>query len=326
MIGKVTIGKSFGGICQYVFGEDKQAEVLATEGVRDTSAERMAADFNAQRELNPQLGKAVMHVALAWPAEETAQLSNDRMRELARAYLQEMKVDAANTQWALVRHKDQEHPHAHLIVNRVDNDGATVSDQHNYRNSMEACRRLEKQYGLVSAQEVSQDNRRAQREELPERAAAKLYVQDAMSRHLPHATSTEELTEAMQRDGIGVKATYQKGKLQAVVFEYEGQHLKGSELGRAYSGNKLAETIEAQRDQVQQQRAELSTAGQAYGQHRMELDLEAFGREYGAQKQQAEREQAEKAQKQAQERTLSQQTPKPPQPSIGRGGGYEMGG
>jgi predicted MPP superfamily phosphohydrolase len=326
MIGKVTIGKSFGGICRYVFGEDKQAEVLEAEGVRGTSAERMAADFNAQRELNPQLGKAVMHVALAWPAEETGQLSNERMSELARAYLKEMKVDADKTQWALVRHKDQDHPHAHLIVNRVDNDGATVSDQHNYRKSAEACRKLEKEYGLLSAQEVSQDNRRAQREELPARAAAKLYVQDAMSRHLPHAVSTEELTEALQRDGIGVKATYQKGQLQAVVFAYEGQHLKGSELSRAYSGNKLAETIEAQRDQVQQQRAALSTAGQAYGQHRLALDLEAFGREYGAQKPQAEREQTEKEQKQAQERTLSQQTPKPSRPSIGRGGGYEMGG
>ncbi len=324
MIGKVKIGKSFGGICQYVFSEDKQAEVLAAEGVRGTSAERMAADFNAQRELNPALGRAVMHVALAWqPGEE---LSNDRMTELARAYLKEMKVAADNTQWALVRHKDQAHPHAHLIVNRVDNDGATVSDQHNYRHSAEACRKLEKQYGLVSAQEVSQDNRRAVREELPARAAAKLYVQDALSRHLPHATSPEELIEALQRDGVGVQATYQKGKLQAVVFAHEGQHLKGSELGRAYSGNNLAKTIEAQREQVQQQRAELSTAGQQYGQHRVALDLEAFGREYAAQKQQAEREQAEKAQKQAQERTAPQQTPKSPRPSIGRGGGYEMGG
>lgn len=320
MIGKVKIGKSFGGICRYVFGEEKGAEVLVSEGVRGTSAAHMAADFNAQRELNPNLGKAVMHVALAWPAEEKEQLSNERMEEIARAYLKAMKVDPEGTQWALVRHRDQAHPHAHLIVNRVANDGATISDQHNYRNSLEACRKLEKQYGLVSAQEVSQDNRRAVREQLPERAAAKLYVQDALSRHLPHATSTEELTAALQRDGIGVQATYQKGKLQAVVFEHAGQHLKGSELGRGYSGNNLAKTLDAQRDQVQQQRAELSTAGQQYGQHRLELELEAFGREYAAQKQQAEKEQ-----KQAQERTAPQQTPKPPRPTIERGGGYGIG-
>lgn len=325
MIGKVKIGKSFGGICRYVFGEEKNSLVLVSEGVRGDSAAHMAADFNAQRDLNPNLGRAVMHVALAWPAEEKEQLSNDVMAEIARAYLKEMKVDAGNTQWALVRHQDQDHPHAHLIVNRVDNDGATISDQHNYRNSLEACRKLEKQYGLVSAQQVSQDNRRAVREQLPERAAAKLYVQDALSRHLPYATSPEELMEALQRDGIGVQTSYQQGKLQAVVFEHGGQYLKGSEVGRAYSGNNLAKTLAAQHEQVQQQRAELSTAGEQYGQHRLELDLEAFGREYAAQKQQAEREQAEKAQQQAPERTSPQQTPEPSQPRIKRSGGYSIG-
>ncbi|RSK38205.1 hypothetical protein EI293_21955 [Hymenobacter perfusus] len=321
MIGKVKIGKSFGGICQYVFGEEKGSEVLATEGVRGNSAAHMAADFNAQRELNPNLGKAVMHVALAWPAEEKEQLSNARMEEIARAYLQAMKVDPEGTQWALIRHRDQDHPHAHLIVNRVDNEGATISDQHNYRNSLEACRQLEKQYGLVSAQQVSQDNRRAVREQLPERAAAKLYVQDALSRHLPHVTSAEELTAALQRDGIGVQATYQKERLQAVVFEHEGHYLKGSEVGRAYSGNNLAKTLEAQQAQVQQQRAEVSAAGQQYGQLRLELELEAFGQQYAAQKRQAE--QAEKLP--TQERPRLEQTPNTPRPTIERrGGGFEI--
>ena len=319
MIGKVKIGKSFGGICRYVFGEEKGAEVLAAEGVRGTSAEAMAADFNAQRELNPQLGRAVMHVALAWPATEQ-ELSNDQLTKLARAYLREMKIDPEGTQWALVRHRDQAHPHAHLLVNRVDNEGATVSDQHNYRNSAEACRQLEKQYGLVSAQAVSQDNRRAVREELPARAAAKLYVQDALSRHLPHATSTEELTAAMQWDGVGVQATYQQGKLQAIVFEHSGQYLKGSEVGRAYSGNNLAKTITAQREQVQQLRGELGAAGEQVGQHRLAEELEAFGQAYAAQKQQAE-----KAERQAQERQAAQQTPKPPRPPLERSGGYGIG-
>jgi hypothetical protein len=48
--------------------------------------------------------------------------------------------------------------------------------------------------------------------------------------------------------------------------------------------------------------------------------LEAFGREYAAQKQQAE-----KAEKQAQERTSPQQTPKPRLPTVERGGGYGIG-
>lgn len=301
MIGKIKISNraSFGPICAYVVGEEKEAEVLATHGVRGTSAAHMAADFDTQRALNPALGRAVMHVALAWPAEEK-QMSNELMLTLTQAWMKEMKIDAAGTQWSLTRHHETSHPHGHLILNRVDNEGGTVSDQHNYRNSMDACRKLEKQYGLVSAPEVGQDKRRAVREQLPARDAAKLYVQDALSRHLPQVTSPAELVKALQRDGIGVQTNYQKQRLQAVVFEYEGHYLKGSELGRSYSGNNLAKTIEAQRDQVQQQHAAVSVAGAQYGQFGAEL--EAFGQAYGAHKQQAE-----DAVRRAQERQAQEQ-------------------
>jgi len=345
-------------MCAYVSGEDKKAEVLATEGVRGTSAAHMAEDFNAQRELNPNLGRAVMHVALAWPAAEK-EMSNELMLELTRAWMKEMKIDAQGTQWSLTRHNGTNHPHGHLIINRVDNQGLTISDQHNYRNSMEACRTLEKQYGLVNAKEAGQDNRRAKREQLPERAAARLYMQDSESRHKPHAASIEELLAAMKRDGINAQPTYQKGKLQAVVFEYQGHFVKGSELGRECSGNNLAKTIDAQRERVLGQRGVLSAIGQQYGQFGAEL--EAFGQAYAAQKEQAERDRkqaqeqqqkerveqaaqqaaqqlAEKAARQAAQRTnekadnqapdprprIALPGPKLPEPTIERDGGIEM--
>lgn len=319
MIGEIKISRSktFDAMCAYVSGEDKKAEVLATEGVRGTSGADMAADFNAQRERNPNLGRAVMHVALAWPAAEK-EMSNELMLELTRAWMKEMKIDAQGTQWSLTRHNGTNHPHGHLIINRVDNQGVTISDQHNYRNSVEACRTLEKQYGLINAKEVGQDKRRAMREQLPARAAAKLYMQDSESRHKPHAASIEELLAAMKRDGINAQPTYQKGKLQAVVFEYQGQFVKGSELGRECSGNKLAEAIDAQRERVLEQRAEVTMAGQQYGQHRMELDLESFGQEYAAQQQ------ANKMERQDRERLNSQPTLKPILPIIERSGGIEM--
>ena len=66
-------------MCAYVGGEAKEAEVLAAHGVRDTSFAHMAEDFDAQRALNPRLGRAVMHVALAWPPEEKEKMSNALM-------------------------------------------------------------------------------------------------------------------------------------------------------------------------------------------------------------------------------------------------------
>jgi hypothetical protein len=312
MIGEILISdkKSFGPMCTYVGGGAKEAEVLAAHGVRDTSFAHMAEDFDAQRALNPRLGRAVMHVALAWPPEEKA-MSNELMLELTRAWMKEMKIDAENTQWSLTRHNNTKHPHGHLIINRVANDGSTISDKKDYDKSVDACRKLEKQYGLVNAKEAGQDTRRAKREELPKREAAKLYVQDSESRHKPPAASVEELFAAMKRDGINAQATYQKGKLQAVVFEYQGHYFKGSELGRECSGNNLAKTIDAQRDSVLAQRAAVGAATQRVGQ--INAGLKAFLQPYGARKQanekaaqqaQVQKQADEKAEREAKERQL----------------------
>ena len=300
MIGEILISNnpSFDHICAYVAREEKEGEILAVNGVRDTSAADMAEDFDVQRELRPKLGRAVMHVALAWPPEEKA-MSNALMLELTLAWMKEMKIDPENTQWSLTRHSDKKHPHGHLIINRVDNDGAVVSDQKNYDKSMAACRKLEKQYGLVNAKEAGQDSRRAAPEKLKGRDVLKLYVQDSESRQKPLAAWPQEMLAGMKADGIKSQATYgPDGKLRNVVYEYQGHHFKGSELGRECSGGNVAKTIDAQRDTVLAARVVLGQFAQQYGQ--VGAELGTFFVEYGEQKQANEKtEKAEKAEKQA---------------------------
>ena len=44
-------------------------------------------------------------------------LTDERMRELAAAYMECMGI--ADTQYIVARHNDTEHPHLHIIYNRV---------------------------------------------------------------------------------------------------------------------------------------------------------------------------------------------------------------
>ena len=288
MVGEILISNnpSFAHICAYVAREEKEGEILAVNGVRDTSAADMAEDFDVQRELRPKLGRAVMHVALAWAPEEKG-MSNELMLELTRAWMKEMKIDPENTQWSLTRHSDKKHPHGHLIINRVDNDGAVVSDQKNFDKSVAACRKLEKQYGLVNAREAGMDTRRAANEALPPeklkgREVSKLYVQSSESRHKPLAAWPQEMLADMKADGIKSQATYgPDGKLRTVVYEYNGHHFKGSELGRECSGGHVAKAIDEQRDSLLAQRTAVSAAVQQVGQ--VEEGLETFFADFGAQ-------------------------------------------
>jgi hypothetical protein len=257
MIAKIIRHSSFVEPCFYALkGDLKRPEVLAVNGVRMSSAGEMAADFELQRGTRPGLRQAVEHIALAWLPQETEKLTNEVMGRAAMLYLEERGIDPATTQWALVRHHDQEHPHCHLLLNRVTDDKQVLPDKHSHLRSAEACRKVEAAMGFEDAAQLgaAAKLREAVEGKVPtdvaERVQCKDLLRKALERHLPTTTTVRELREALATEGVRMKATLQQGgQLQAVVFEataYPGLHVKGSEVAREYSGVGLRKTLAAQ--------------------------------------------------------------------------------
>lgn len=283
MIGKVKIGKSFAGICRYVFQEDKQARVLDADGVRTDSAAHMAQDFQFQQQLRPRLGNAVLHVALALPADDAAGRSPEQLsallQEVGRAYVREMKLE--HTQWALVQHVDKAHPHAHLVVNRVDNDGQAIADSFIGQHSRQVCQRLEQhfrltvaeQQGRAQAREVGPTHRQAAAT-TPKQARtadwqrARHEVANALKHTAPYAGSFEELQAKLTRHGVAVQlSTHQKQQGSAVygvMFEKDGYRFKGSEVAKQYSAGNLQQTFTRYQAQAPQLAQVAEQAAQGY--------------------------------------------------------------
>ena len=258
MIGKVKVNQSFGAMCRYVLQEQapgKGAEVLAAHGVRTDSAEHMAADFDTVRAMRPNLGKAVLHVALAFPVEEKEKVTNEVMGRIAQDYLKGLKIDPENTQWAVVRHydKDKTHPHLHLVVNRVDLNGQTVSDQFIRSRSVDVCKGIEQEYGLIMADQVGRKQAleigptpaqakatTPKEEQSAEWSRARQDIGRALSYAAGQARSFDELREALRPRGIELELTRRKdGSPAGVVFAQDGHRVKGSQVGREYSAGNL---------------------------------------------------------------------------------------
>lgn len=258
MIAKIIRGAEFVAPCFYALrGELKRPEVLAANGVRTSSAGEMAADFELQRSARPGLRQAVEHIALAWPPGETAKLTNNEvMVQAAILYLRERDIDPAKTQWALVRHHDQEHPHCHLLLNRVTDDGQVLSDKHSHHVNAAACRKVEAAMGFVDAAQLgaAAKLREAEQGKLPadlaERVQCKALIRRALQKHLPAVTTIKELSEALAADGVRMTSKLQNdGRLHGFVFQvdaYPGLHVKGSEIAREYSDAGLRQTLEVQ--------------------------------------------------------------------------------
>jgi hypothetical protein len=257
MIAKVKLGRSFGGVVGYLFEghyydplANKQAEILAANGVRTGSIQQITTDFNRHRRLNPDLGVAVWHTALSFHADDQVKLSNKALVGLAKEYMRGLELDPSQVQWLLVKHNDTRHPHVHLLMNRVDGKGQTIDAGYVHLRSIEIARDISTRNGLTIPVKQRADKRYGQVLS-PERVDFQEAVREAVLTELPQSGNLEELAQRLWRlHHISVlfqrrkKPGKEQGMITGLAFSQNGHFIRGSGLGSAFSAGALAKQID----------------------------------------------------------------------------------
>jgi hypothetical protein len=238
MIGKVMSGKSFGGCVGYVVNKP-EAKILDAQGVRIDSADRISYDFNLQRKMNPGLGKAVGHIALSWSSQDSGKLSEPVMMERAKEYLEKMKI--TDTQYLIVQHQDRQHPHVHIIYNRVNNQGKTVSDQFQRQLNAKVCKEITLKHGY----HLAEGKQHVNRHRLTGADQKKYQLFDAISKAVKQSSSWTALEEKLKWQGISVQYKCKSGtsEVQGVSFGKGEYSFKGSELDRSLSYGRISKEL-----------------------------------------------------------------------------------
>jgi hypothetical protein len=238
MMGKPITGRSFGGCIRYVV-DKQEAKILAAEGVRMQNASALAHDFNLQRKMRPELGKAAGHLVLSWSKEDLSKLSDEIMVERAKEYME--KVGIRNTQYVIVRHSDRDHPHLHLVYNRVDNNGKTITDKNNFAKNVKACKEITLKYGYHLGEGKDLVNRQALKGK--EKIRYELY--DAIKAAMKTATTWKGMEAELAKQGIGIAYKFRSGtkEVQGISFEKGDIKMKGSAIDRSLSYAKIDATL-----------------------------------------------------------------------------------
>jgi hypothetical protein len=253
MIAKIVKGQSFKGVVNYVFDKAKQTQLLVAEGVRLKSREAIIRSFVAQSGLNPKVSKTVGHISLDFSAQDKDKLTNAKMIQVAKEYMTKMGI--TNTQYIIGRHYDKEHPHIHIVFNRVDNDGKTISDKNDRYRSEKICKELTEKYGLYFAQ--GKENVKIHRLKEPDKTKYEIY--DALKVAVPKYRNWNELKKELQKLGIKIDFKYKgnTNEIQGVLFEKNGYKFNGSKIDRQFSYSKidfqLKQNDNAQNISVQQE-------------------------------------------------------------------------
>ena len=249
MMSKLKKGQEFRGAVTYVLNEKKGAEIIAADGLMLDSIDSITHSFEAQAEMNPRLAKNVGHTVLSFSPNDAPRMSNDYMRQIALEYLERMGIH--DTQFLIVRHHDREHPHCHIVFNRVSNSGKTVSDSNERFRSQRVCRDITEREGLYIAPGKEEVKRNRLRE--PDRTRYRIF--DIIKAELPRHTDFNSFIAAVESHGVECTLINNgsTNKVQGIRFKMGKYAFNGSKIDKSCSYSKLIRALEANKPKIKPQ-------------------------------------------------------------------------
>ena len=236
MMGDLKKRASFARLVNYV-NNPKKARLIDSKDVRLDDNAAIARSMQGQADDKPgrKLKNPVYHISLDFAHEDTPKLTDGLMAEIAREYMKRMGI--VNTQYIVCRHTDREHQHLHIVANRVDNDGNTISDRNDAIRNVAVCKALTREYGLY----FSKGKEKVKRDRLRGKDKVKYQIHDAVKAALPRCNSWSELCGRLVKQGIGVnfKLDKRNGNIIGVSFMKDGISFSGSRIDRSMGFYKL---------------------------------------------------------------------------------------
>jgi Relaxase/Mobilisation nuclease domain len=255
VIAKTSSGKSFGGLMHYLEVGRSGREIDRVDwtssrnlcGIDDPELAGQVMEATADQSLRIQ--KPVYHVSLSFDPMDM--VNRDRMELVADRLLDRLGLQ--EHQAMFVVHRDREHAHVHIVVNRVHPETGVAWERWQDHPRIErTLRETERELGL---REVPGRLYRAPGHELPERtfdtsgerhAAERTHEMsfaDKVRQHLPElrqAQSWEDLADRLADCGLKIEP-----KGQGIVITDGEHHVKASRVARDLSVNRLEQKFDA---------------------------------------------------------------------------------
>ena len=248
----ISRGSGFGGMTKYGLinaNGDLEGRIIGGN-MNGTTAQELSKEFGLSRKLRPDIKKPVWHNSLRSPEDE--KLTDEQFNAFADDYMKRMGFTDAH-QRVYMMHNDEKGRHIHIIASRIGLDGSIYYGKNENLKSSRIINRLEKVHGIVQTKGpnvkgelVIPDVKRPtfgeagkfkRTGETPERVALAKLIDTAMT----DKPSASAFAERLALAGVEVRANFNKDGLNGFSFSLNGVPFKGSQLGKQYTGQGLAE-------------------------------------------------------------------------------------
>lgn len=234
------MGKSIshtGASMSYGWNEEKDAKVVYRQHLAGDNPKEITQEFKIIQSQNHRCKKNTLSFVLSPTIEDGRELKDKQLTEITQRFVKEMKLQ--ERQAIAFVHRDKEHIHIHLYVNRIGFDGKAYKDNYVGKRSQQAAEKVAQQMGLTTVREVQQEklnivkNIRQEIKKIHETVITVMKPRDF-----------DHYIKYMKQRNVEVIPSINKSnQLQGFRFEYKGHNLKGSDVHRSMSMGRIAERI-----------------------------------------------------------------------------------
>jgi hypothetical protein len=245
MIGKGKAISHTRASMMYGWNQEKDSEVVYSQHLVGENPADITREFRFIQDQNQNCEKNTLSFVLSPTIEDGKILHQKELKVICEKFMEEMKL--GERQAIAFVHRDKDHKHIHLYVNRIDFNGVAYKDSFIGKRSQLAAEKVAEQMKLTTIKQVQIEkeiNTQDIRSEIRRRHDL------VMKQHKPQ--TYKQYIELMKANKVEVIPCINKaGKLQGFRFEFDGYNLKGSEVHRSMSigniGKQMASSMGVQK-------------------------------------------------------------------------------
>ncbi len=213
--------------------------VIDSDNILTLDYRRMVQSFEVVHGFMPEKEAPAGHIAISFDIADAPRLTDEFMSQLAKEYMEGMGIK--DTQYLVVRHLETDHPHFHIVYNRVNMQGKAVDERNNFKRSDKVVKAIKDKYNLTYS-----PLKQKYEDKIPE-------FEKKIRAAIYGCKSWDEFSRRLECAGIKVKFHDDRdtGKHIGVKFTDRDITVNGSKIGRAFTYRRLNNLFELNRKQEQ---------------------------------------------------------------------------
>ena len=245
MIGKGKAISHTAASMSYGLKEEKDSEIIHSQYLAGETPKEITEEFRVIQQQNELCKKNTLSFVLSPTIEDGQKLEKKRLKEMTERFLKEMRLK--ERQAVAFVHRDKEHVHVHLYVNRISFEGKTYNDSFIGKRSQQMAERVARQMNLTTVREVQQEKLYRMNEI---RTEIQRIHEKVMAKERPR--DFDQYIKSMEENKVKViPSINRQNQLQGFRFEYKGTNLKGSEVHRSMSMGRIVGQMNFEKERVQ---------------------------------------------------------------------------